>query len=247
MCNDALMSQPPHVVLVHGAWHGAWCWAALQTELDRRGVPSLAVDLPGHGASLEPFGDLHGDAAAVRAVVDRIGAPVVLVGHSYGGGVITQAAAGAVNVAHLVYLTAFVIDVGDTVIGVAQAMPPVENSLGGAMVIADGSSTIDPARAADIFYGHCSAEVASAAIARLCPQPLATFAQPASVAAWKTIPSTYVRCTDDMAIHITHQDLMAAKCGAIETLDTDHSPFASMPSETADILVRIASGFGSST
>jgi pimeloyl-ACP methyl ester carboxylesterase len=51
-----------HVVLVHGAWHGAWCWAALQAELENRGIASLAVDLPGHGASNEPFTDLHGDA-----------------------------------------------------------------------------------------------------------------------------------------------------------------------------------------
>ena len=71
------------VVLVHGAWHGAWCWSALQAELDQRGIASIAVDLPGHGASTAPLGDLHGDAAAVAAVVDRIDGDVVLVGHSY--------------------------------------------------------------------------------------------------------------------------------------------------------------------
>ncbi|MGA0194495.1 MAG: alpha/beta fold hydrolase, partial [Ilumatobacteraceae bacterium] len=58
----------PLVVLVHGAWHGAWCWAPLQTELDRRGIASLAVDLPGHGSTGAPFTDLHGDAAAVIEV-----------------------------------------------------------------------------------------------------------------------------------------------------------------------------------
>ncbi|MPY95620.1 MAG: alpha/beta fold hydrolase, partial [Acidimicrobiia bacterium] len=57
--------SPRPIVLVHGACHGAWCWAAVQAELDRRGVPSYAVDLPGHGTSLAPLEDLHGDAVAV--------------------------------------------------------------------------------------------------------------------------------------------------------------------------------------
>ena len=99
----------PLVVLVHGAWHGAWCFAALQAELDSRGIPSLAVDLPGHGASTAPLGDLHGDAAALTEVLRTVRGPVVLVGHSYGGAVISQAAIPS-NVVHLVYLAAFVLD-----------------------------------------------------------------------------------------------------------------------------------------
>ena len=74
------MSQQPTVVLVHGAWHGAWCYASLQHALDELGIPSYAVDLPGHGASLLPPTDLLGDAAHVAAVLDRIDGPVVLVG-----------------------------------------------------------------------------------------------------------------------------------------------------------------------
>ncbi len=87
------MSELPLVVLVHGAWHGAWCWAAVQAELDGRGLASLAVDLPGHGASTLPFTDLAGDAAHVADVVARAARPVVLVGHSYGGAVIGEAGA----------------------------------------------------------------------------------------------------------------------------------------------------------
>ena len=96
------------IVLVHGAWHGAWCWAALQAALDERGLISYAIDLPGHGASTLPLGDLHGDADHVGAVLDRLAlTDVVLVGHSYGGAVITDAAAARTDLAHLVYLTAF--------------------------------------------------------------------------------------------------------------------------------------------
>lgn len=62
------MSASPPIVLVHGAWHGAWCFAGLQHALDELGLPSYAIDLPGHGTSGEPFGTLHSDAAAVAAV-----------------------------------------------------------------------------------------------------------------------------------------------------------------------------------
>ena len=60
------------VVLVHGAWHGAWCWAALQSELDSRGIASLAIDLPGHGASLDDFGDLVGNADYVARILAKL-------------------------------------------------------------------------------------------------------------------------------------------------------------------------------
>ena len=73
-----MSTSTPIVVLVHGAWHGAWCWAALQTELDYRGIASLAIDLPGHGASTAPFTDLAGDAAAVTALCRQIDRPIVL-------------------------------------------------------------------------------------------------------------------------------------------------------------------------
>lgn len=235
------MSAPDSslIVLVHGAWHGAWCWATLQAELDSRGIPSFAVDLPGHGASVEPLGDLQADAALITALLRRLNRPVVLVGHSYGGAVITQAAAGSDNVTHLVYLTAFVPDEGDSVSALLRSMPPAETLLAKARVNGDGVSTIDPELAHDVFYGRCDPTATRAHVARLCPQPTATFSQSVTAAAWKTIPSTYVRCTADEALHITHQDLMAAHCTNVVTLDTDHSPFGSMPVETAEILARI--------
>jgi pimeloyl-ACP methyl ester carboxylesterase len=233
------------VVLVHGAWHGAWCWASLQRELDRRGIPSLAVDLPGHGASVEPLADLATDAAAVSAVLGKFRRPIVLVGHSYGGAVISEAdltgddAGAGSTVFHLVYLAAFVVDVGESVIGLSGSMPEAPSALSGAMVIADGMSTIDPELAHGALYNRCDPMITPANVARLCPQPLATFTQPATRASWRHVPSTYVRCLDDQAVAPAHQDFMAARCAAIETLDTDHSPFVSMPVETAEIIARI--------
>src|SRR2546423_15300011 len=90
MVDDRVLS----VVLVHGAWHGAWCWERVIPGLAGAGVRVEALDLPGHGSSPEPFGDLHGDATKVRQVLDELGdrgERAVLVGHSYGGAVITEA------------------------------------------------------------------------------------------------------------------------------------------------------------
>ncbi|MEY3071547.1 MAG: hypothetical protein RL473_1654, partial [Actinomycetota bacterium] len=113
------MTPVRHVVLVHGAWHGAWCFSALQAELDRRGVPSLAIDLPGHGASTLPLSDMHGDAQHVvdtLAVLRSRGIEnVVLAGHSYGGAVISQAASTDPSINHLVYIAAFAPEAGQSV------------------------------------------------------------------------------------------------------------------------------------
>jgi pimeloyl-ACP methyl ester carboxylesterase len=234
-------ATPRPIVLVHGAWHGAWCWAALQAELDRRGISSYAIDLPGHGASILPLGDLHGDAMLVSEVIDRLGTEVVLVGHSYGGAVITQAATRTDFVNHLVYLTAFVLDEGESLMGLLGSMPHAGVALSAAMRQLDDSATVlDPEAAVPALYGHCAPEVAAAAVQRLSPQPVATFLQAATGAPWRHLPSTYVRCTQDQAIHISHQDLMSQRCSFVATLETDHSPFASAVLETADILEPIA-------
>src|SRR4249920_292329 len=100
--------MPASVVLVHGAWHGAWCWEPVVDGLCARGIDVVAVDLPGHGEDRGTLTDLHGDAARVREVLDQLEAPVVLVGHSYGGAVITEAGVHP-NVHQLVYVAAFAI------------------------------------------------------------------------------------------------------------------------------------------
>jgi pimeloyl-ACP methyl ester carboxylesterase len=235
------MTEPLPFVLVHGAWHGAWCWSALQAELDRRGLASYAIDLPGHGASTLPLGDLHDDAAHVAASLDALGRDVVLVGHSYGGAVITEAAVRTDRARHLVYLTAFVPDTGENVLGLLGSFPPAEVAISAAIVPRDdGTTVIDPALAVAAFYANCPTAVAAAAIQRLSPQTMVSFGQPTTGAGWQTTTSTYVRCTEDQAIHIDHQTIMASRCSDVRTLHTDHSPFASAISETADILEPIA-------
>ena len=104
----------------------------------------------------------------------------------------------------------------------------------------EGLLTIDPAQATASFYAQCPAAAAEAAIARLGPQPVATFVQPATVAAWHDRPSTYVLCSRDDAIHPLHQAAMSERCGEVVTLDTDHSPFASATTAVVDVIERVA-------
>lgn len=235
------MSEPltkPMVILVHGAWHGGWCWAALQTELDRRGVPSLAPDLPGHGTSGAPLGDLYDDADAIVALAHRLDRPLVLVGHSYGGMVITQAATQIDQATELVFVAAFVPHHGDSLMETLGSFEPRRVALGLATRpgSSDATTSIDPAGAPAAFYHLAPPRVAAAAVARLGEQPAATFLQPVTGAPWQTLPSTYVLCRHDEAIHPDHQAIMAARCATTVTLDADHSPFLTHVVEVADVI-----------
>ena len=102
-----------NVVLVHGAWHGAWCWERVIPALAERGLRATAIDLPGHGEDSSVMTDLHGDSTRVTDVLDELGEPAILVGHSYGGAVITEAGDHPL-VEHLVFIAALVLDTGET-------------------------------------------------------------------------------------------------------------------------------------
>lgn len=245
MWHDDVMSRPRHVVLVHGAWHGAWCFSALQSELDRRGVPSHALDLPGHGASTEPLGGFDDDVEAVRRFLgilhDRGIPSPVLVGHSYGGAVVSAAAAEGTSVDALVYVAAFALRQGESVMSAMGSFPRHDVALGAAIRMRDdGTSVLDPVLAGPALYGSCSPAISMAAIERLTPQPMATMAAELTASALGRLHSTYVVCSEDRAVHPVHQRIMAERCTDSVTLETDHSPFVSMVAETADILENCA-------
>ncbi len=248
--SDAVAPSPPMVVLVHGAWHGAWCWAAVQAALDARGIASLAIDLPGHGVSTAPLGGLHDDAAALTAVLDRLrqsgATAIVLVGHSYGGAVITQAAAGRDDIVHLLYLAAFALDAGESVLSCLGSLDRREVDLAAAMVPTDDGTgtTLDPATAAGALYGECPPNAARAALARLGPQSTASMTEHIDGAPRRLIPSTYVVCGRDRAVHPDHQSALAERCSDRVDLDVDHSPFISAVDATADIVERIVNEHG---
>jgi pimeloyl-ACP methyl ester carboxylesterase len=225
------------VVLVHGAWHGAWCWEKVVPRLQAAGVPAVAVDLPGHGKSAEPFGDLHDDAAAVRRLLDAAGGPVVLCGHSYGGMVITEAGDHPA-VRHLVYLAAFMPDEGVALRGISR--PPRPSGLSNAAVLGDdGLVRLGPGAAAALYHDCDPADI-EGALRRLGPHPAATFTQAPAAVAWHTVPSTYVVCTADRAIPPDFQRAMAERAGRVVEWPTGHSPFFARPDLVAELLRGLA-------
>ena len=225
------------VVLVHGAWHGAWCWEQVLPLLDAASVPLIAVDLPSVAYA---EATMHDDADYVRGALDSIAGEVVLMGHSYGGAVISEAGVHP-SVAHLVYLTAFALDVGES---------PQENSLTGgddlnelvsAIDFGDRVFTIKPERATAAFFHDCTPEDARAATARLRPQSMASLADKVTVAAWREKPASYVVCTDDRALPVALQRSNAARVGTSIDWPTSHSPFLSRPDLVADLLIDLSS------
>lgn len=228
------------VLLVHGAWSGAWCWAPVQCALDRLGVASHTLDLPGRGASPLPLGDLAGDAESVAAAARALGPDVVLVGHSYGGAVITGAAALA-EVSHLVYIAAFALDDGESVNGFLRAAPRHRVELADAIRPADEVSTVlDPEIAGTLFYPAVSDLERSAMVERQSAQLNAAMVQPVSGSPRATTPSTFILCRNDRTVHPEHQRILAGRCDEVIELDRDHFPFLEDADETARVIAQTA-------
>ena len=226
----------PTIVLVHGAFHDHRCFDPLAEELRSRGLTALAPDRPGHGDSAEPLGDLDGDARAIERVLATVAGPVFLVGHSYGGAVISQVRSP--NVAARLFLAAFPLLAGESLMQPHEDVGQHPETL---LVAAlafhpDGTITIDPARAHDCFYADCDAAISALAVERLQPQAFATFSGVASTSEWQRLPSTYVVCTEDRAVAPSMQRALAARCTESIELAASHSPFLSQPARVAEIL-----------
>jgi pimeloyl-ACP methyl ester carboxylesterase len=237
------------VVLVHGAWHGAWCFDRVVPLVRAAGVDVVAVDLPGHGADQGPLSDLAGDAAQVATVLDAVTGDVVLVGHSYGGAVITEAGLHPA-VQELVYLCAFPVDVGESCAAAAADDPDARAidhhgrpNLGHVMVLADdGSCTVTAEGARACFFNGVDESWTRWALDRLGRQSFGSLAESPSVVAWRTRPSTYVVCRDDQALHPALQEILARRCTRSIGWDAGHSPFLSHPDLVADLLIERATG-----
>jgi pimeloyl-ACP methyl ester carboxylesterase len=219
------------VVLVHGAFHDRWCWELVRRELDERGVPNQSLDLP--------FTGLAGDAAAVGKLLDAIDGPVVLMGHSYGGMVISRAASGRDDVAHLVYLCA--VQVGEDV-DLATAMTTSDELMSAIVQGDDGAMSVDPAVAPAVFYHDCDDEVTATAVSHLRGMGFGVVQEDDDPppAAWKQIESTYVVCSDDQTIAPESQRKMATNANHVVEWNTSHSPMLSRPELVADLLAGLA-------
>lgn len=238
---------PATVVLVHGAWHGAWCFDRVVPLLRDAGIETIAVDLPGHGDDPGPLGDHPADVARVVATLDAVDGDVVLLGHSYGGSVITQAGVHP-SVRRLVYLCAFALADGESCATACAGEPGVDAisdegrpNLGHAMVHHDdGTTTLTADGARACLYADVDDATSEWALARLGPQPMATVLASPTAIAWRSVPSTYVVCADDRAVHPDLQRVMARRCTEQVEWPIGHSPFANRPELVAELLAELA-------
>jgi pimeloyl-ACP methyl ester carboxylesterase len=220
------------VLLVPGSWHGAWAYDEVAERLASDGVAVTAIDLPSNdGAS-----GLADDADAVRSALAGIGGPTVVVGHSYGGIAVSEGAAGAPNAVGLVYLAAFMLDVGESLLDAMQHKLP------------DWIELDEPAgrhiarRCEEVLYGDCASTVAAGAAARLSWQSVAALATPQTQAAWRSLPSTYLICEEDRAVPPPAQEAMAARATNVRRVPASHSPFLSRPKEVSEIVLQALRG-----
>jgi pimeloyl-ACP methyl ester carboxylesterase len=222
----------PRLLLVHGAFHGAWCWDHLKPELERLGISHEAVDLP--------FTSPEDDVAAVRGAIDTSDESVIVLGHSFGGAVISAAAAENGEpygpCSSLIFLTAFMSAPDQSVdFSGASGMASIE--------LGEATASINPDAARSAFYNRCSTEDADWATARLRSMPTSVLTtSPPDLPAWRVLPSAYIACTDDRILSITAQEQMAENAGSVRRIDSDHSPFLSCPETLSEVLQEIISG-----
>jgi pimeloyl-ACP methyl ester carboxylesterase len=220
-----------NIVLVHGAWADGSGWQAVHDILRERGYNVSVVQ--------NPVTSLADDVSAVDRVLARQSGPALLVGHSYGGVVITEAG-DATNVAGLVYVAAFAPDVGESVSRLVEggAAPPVQPS-------SDGFLFFDPAIFPKAFAQDLPPEQSAFMAAAQLPPAAAAFEAPVSQASWKIRRSWYVLATEDRIIPPAAQRQMAARANATVTEVTgSHAVYVSQPRAVADAIDAAARSLG---
>ncbi len=228
----------PTVVLVHGAFADSSGWQPVATKLQKQGYPVIAFSNPLRGVG--------SDSQYLRDFLTTIEGPVVLVGHSYGGALITNAATGNPNVKSLVYIAAYAVDEGETV----QAA----NALGGGhtdvvdnLVIrpfpgasaGDADAYIDPAAFPELFAQDLPTKTAAFMAASQRPAAFASLVTPSGEPAWKTIPSWYMVASQDRIIPPEAERAMADRANATTVeVDTSHVPMLSKPDAVIDMITE---------
>ena len=236
-------------VLVHGAFGGSWCWDPLLEPLTAAGHTVETLDLPGAGDDESPVEDvtLENCAARVCSVLAQRPERAVLVGHSMGGVVVTQAAANCPeHVASLVYVCAFMPSNGQSLLDLTR-LPEGANDLIQANIVIEGEPPVAflPSDAAAIaIYNRCDEESIAWAVERRRPQPVAPFATPVAVdeAVLAAIPRSYVFTAHDQSIPPELQRRMIAEhpCRKVFELDADHAPYLSATGELVAALLELA-------
>ena len=226
-------------LLVHGAWHGAWCWRHVEDLLRERGHEVCSVDLPGHGDNATPSYriTLGRYSRCVQDAAAKMSRPPLLVGHSMGGVVISQAAADAPGICSgLIFVCGIIPVEGESIRGLV-AMDR-DSLLRTSVGFGTSGYHVKPSAARALFYGECSSADATAATARLCSDPLLPLIQRHTVRHPLLVPKGYIESTRDRTITVEHQRAMASRCRFTmrASIATDHSPFLSAPRELAEHL-----------
>ena len=225
-------TSKPTIVLVHGAFADGSSWAKVIPILESSGYTVIAVQ--------NPLTSLADDVATTKRVVDAQKGPVVLVGHSYGGAVITAAAAGSAQVKSLVYIAAFAPDAGEVLAAPGEKFAPP--ALSSALVPdAAGFLYIDRAKFHDAFCKDVPAADARVMAATQKPVNSSVFTATVPGGAWKTIPSWYIVASEDRAINPELERFYAKRIGATTTeIKSSHVPFLSQPKEVAKVIEAAA-------
>ncbi|MFD8778357.1 alpha/beta hydrolase [Streptomyces sp. NPDC059916] len=212
------------VLLVHGLYHRPEHFAAVAEGLRATGTSVVVPELH--------RGSLTADTAAVQAVVDGLQEPPIVLGHSYGGSVIT----GLRGAGHLVYLAAFVPDVGESAASLGGASRQLQEAI---CPGPGGSTRLHPDRAADVLYGDSSEPLTAQAVGLLRAQAPGCGRGIPEQQSWKQTPSTYVVCTQDRAIDPGLQRTLATRCTYVREWQTGHSPFVGRPQLIVELVLEL--------
>ncbi len=221
-----------NIMLVHGAWADGSCWSKVILLLKAKGFNVTAAQIP--------LTSLTDDIAVTRRLLSAQTGPTVLVGHSYGGAVITGAAAAMPQVRALVYITAFGLDEGESLDSLSKQGPP---SAGSAAIEPDkhGFLWINREKFHKSFAADVTDDEAAVMAAVQRPLSFAAFTEAEGVPAWKSIPSWFLVCTDDQMIPPPAQEFLAKRMNAtVRSVASSHAPFMSRPQEVADIIALAA-------
>ncbi|GGM14741.1 alpha/beta fold hydrolase [Nakamurella endophytica] len=230
------------VVFVHGACvrDGAWWWHRTAELLAENGMPSVAPGLPSCGETGVPGGTegagLAEDVAAVRAVLADGDEPTVLVVHSYGGIVAAEAAAGIAAVRHLVLVSSYLPEVGQSLSDFTGGGEPASF-----LDVDPGAGTFG-VRAdmfVDTFLHDCDDEIRVQAADHLARQSLRVTGQPVGAAAWREVPTTYLVCSADRGTPAERQRDFARRADAVVEIDAGHHPFLTRPDAVRDLLLGL--------
>ncbi len=237
-------SAKPTIVLVHGAFADGSSWNGVISRLEKDGYPVIAA--------ANPLRSVKGDAASVAAILASLKVPVVLVGHSYGGSVISEAALGKANVKALVYVAAFAPEVGETGLGLSGKFPgsTLGPTLAPPVPLAGGGNDLYIRQ--DRFRAQFAADVRVAAARQMAAtqRPIAEAAlnEPSTEPAWKTVPSWFVYGGRDLNIPPAASAFMAKRAGSRGTVvvkSASHVVMVSHPDTVARVIERAAQAVGS--